>query len=57
VGAVSLGKETAAEMDGSVINDLGFLVREQLLVAAVRGDERISGPGAGFKGRKGRKGL
>lgn len=39
VGAVALGEEAVAEMDRGVIDNLGFLVGEEVFVAAVRGNE------------------
>ena len=42
-GAVFTGEEALAETVGEIVDDLGFLVGEQLTVVAVGGDEAGGG--------------
>jgi hypothetical protein len=50
ISAIALAEEAATEIYGGVIYNLGFLVGEKFLVAAMLGNE-------GRQGRKGRKGF
>jgi hypothetical protein len=43
VGAAALVNKSAAKMHGTIEDDLGLLVRKELLVAAVGRDETVGG--------------
>jgi hypothetical protein len=56
VGAVAPAEEAVTESDGGVKNNLGLLLGEEFLVAAV-GRNKSEGLSAGLKGRSGLNGL